>query len=185
MYCNSNFGFLNSFNNSCVIYAKVLAWPIGVVLCSFMYHTSAQPLKVVSNYIIFTTSSWTFFAAQIVSHTNRCCSGSFDPTPWNSGSLNVWPNPAILFCVVPPLGDVGLLWPDVLFPLLWLDALLPLLWLLLFWLPLLSISTFEKSSIVTSDLGDAHGVVDSTQDFYSLFWKILIPSFLAIRWSLS
>jgi hypothetical protein len=107
MYFDSDFVFLNSFNNACLISAKVLACPVGVVLCSFIYQTNAWPLKVVSNCTIFTASSWTFFATKIVSHTNKCYHGSFDPTPWNLGSLSVFSNPVMLFCVVPLLSDVG------------------------------------------------------------------------------
>jgi hypothetical protein len=50
MYCDSEFGFLNSFNIYCLISANVLACPIGMVLCIFIYHNSARPLNVVSNW---------------------------------------------------------------------------------------------------------------------------------------
>jgi hypothetical protein len=107
MYCNSDFGFLNSFNNACVIYAKVLVWPSIVVLWSFMYHTRICPLKVVSNYVIFVLSSWMFLAVHMVSHTNMCCYGYLDPIPFKSSNLSVLSTPTMLLGVGPLPGDVG------------------------------------------------------------------------------
>jgi len=80
MCCNSNFSFLNSFTNACLISSKFLVFPVGIV-CSFVYQTNVHPINVVSNCAIFTASSWTLFAAQIVSHTNICCYGCSDPNP--------------------------------------------------------------------------------------------------------
>jgi len=95
MYYDSDFGFLNSCNNASVISFNVLVYQ------SFMYQTSACPLKVVSNCTIFAPSSWTFFAVHMVSHTNICCYGSSHPIPLNSRNLSVLSTPAILLCVGP------------------------------------------------------------------------------------
>jgi hypothetical protein len=107
MYYDSDFEFLKSFSSACFISSKVLACPVGVMICKFIYHTSAQPLIVVANYTIFMASSCMFLASQTISHTNKYCSGSSHPTPLNLGSLRVLSTPAILTCVVPPLGDAG------------------------------------------------------------------------------
>jgi hypothetical protein len=107
MYCNSEFGFLNSFNSAFFISTKVMYYHVCIMLCNFIYHTSAQPLNVVSNYTIVTASSCMFLAAQTISHTNKCCYGSSDPTPLNSRILRVLYTPTILACVVPPLSDAS------------------------------------------------------------------------------
>jgi hypothetical protein len=97
MYYNSNFGFLNSFNNDCVIFANVLGFPSGVVLGIFMYQTSMHPLKVVANYTIFAPSWWTLFVVQMVSHMNRSCSRSSNPIPLTFGNLSVLSTLSILY----------------------------------------------------------------------------------------
>jgi hypothetical protein len=107
MYCDSDFGFLNYFNNACVIYDNVLVLPSIVVIWSFMYQTSMHTLKVVSNFTIFAPSSWTIFSFQMVSHMNKCCYGSSDPIPLDSGNLRVLSTPSILLCVGPLPGDTG------------------------------------------------------------------------------
>jgi hypothetical protein len=105
MYRDSTFGLLNSFKNAFLISTKVLTYIVGMVLYKFIYHTSRQLLEVVANCAIFTTSSAMFFVAQIVLQTNKCCSVSFDPIPWNSGNLRVLSTLTMFFDVVPPLGD--------------------------------------------------------------------------------
>jgi len=123
MYCDSEFGFLNSFNSALLIYAKVVSCLVGIIPCNFIYYTTTRPLIVVANCAIFTASPCMFLATQIVSQTNECWSGSFDLTPLNSGSLRLLSIPAMLVCVVPHLGDVGRLW-------FWICALHPLFILL-------------------------------------------------------
>ena len=121
MYCDSQFGFLNSFSSTFFIFSKVLACPVGIILCNFIYHTSAQPLNVVANCTIFTASSCMFLVAQSASQMKTCCYGSSDPTPLNSGILRVWSTPTMLSCVFAPLGDAAGLWFWI-----WLCELLPL-----------------------------------------------------------
>jgi hypothetical protein len=70
-----------------------------------MYQTIMHPLKVISNYMIFAKSSCNFFIVQMVSHTNRCCSGSSDPIPLNYGNLSALYTPAMLLGVGTLLGD--------------------------------------------------------------------------------
>jgi hypothetical protein len=71
-----------------------------------MYQTSTCPLKLVSNCVIFATSSWKFFAVHIISHMNKCYSGSSDPIPLNFGNMSVLSTPSILLCVGPFPADV-------------------------------------------------------------------------------
>jgi len=179
IHCDSILGFLNSTTIACLICANVLVYLVGAVLWYFIHHIRARSLNVVVNYTILKPSSCTSLAIHMASHINKCFSRSSDPFPWNTGILNSSP---ILFFGILLLGVFNwtvtttiffpLIWPTTL-PLWQLNALLPLL----IWLSLLF--NYDKTLVLTSYLGDSHGVVGSTR--FSA-WEMLCGHSSPLGW---
>ena len=87
MHYDSYFVFLDSSINPTLISTNTFQIGLVELVENFMYHSSAQPLKVMIIWAIFMASSCTCWIILTASQRIQCCSRFFDPFPLKRGNF--------------------------------------------------------------------------------------------------